>query len=255
MLDQADAWGRVAAKYDDLFVDPYAEGGSNPVLRSLARLPGRTSMTIGDLGCGTGPLLPHLVRQFNHVVAVDFSEAMLAEAKRRCKGFKNISFHLLTFAELEKLRGKLDVAVSMNSLVSADVSILDEALRGMKQTLKPGGKLWGIVPSLEGLNYHVMLLTDLGLEKGMTLPQAQQFAAKKAELHGYDLNTATFTFDKIRQHLWLRIEVSHRLKKAGFARFQVRQASLPWDQFAQGKALSKYPPSWDWAFQASVAVQ
>ena len=66
----------------------------------------------------------------------------------------------------------------------------------------------GIVPSLEGLNYHVMLLTDVGLSREMTLEDAQQFAAKKAELYGYDLNTATFTFDKIKQHLWMREEVS-----------------------------------------------
>lgn len=250
MHDQAEAWGRVAQKYDDLFVDPYAEGGHNPVLRALAKCRGKSSLTIGDLGCGTGPLLPMLARSFKHVVAVDFSEGMLAEARKRCKGFRNISFHHLTFAELSKLPMKLDLAVTMNSLVSADVSILDQALLAMRKTLKQNGTLLGVLPSLEGLHYHVMLLIDLGLERGMTLADAQQFAARKAELHGYDLNTATFTFDKIKQHLWLCDEVNYRLKKAGFSKFQVLQASLPWDQFAEGKVFAKYPKSWDWAFRA-----
>ncbi len=250
MHDQAQAWGRVAQRYDDLFVDPYHEDGDNPVLRAISRLKNKASLVIGDLGCGTGPFVPQLAKQFKAVVAVDFSADMLGEAKRRCRALKNVSFYHLPFDQLHKLPGKLDLAVTMNSLVSHDVSVLDRALSAMRQTLRPGGRLLGIVPSLEGLNYHVMLLTDVGLAREMTLEDAQQFAAKKAELYGYDLNTATFTFDKIKQHLWMREEVTYRLKKAGWKNIKVRKAGLPWDQFAEGRALTKQPLSWDWAFSA-----
>jgi len=251
MIDQAEAWGRVARKYDDLFVDPYEEGVKNPVLRALERMPGKAHLTVGDLGCGTGPLLPKLARTFKKVIAVDFSAEMLSEAKIRCKGHKNISFHQLRFDQLNELPVKLDVLVTMNSLVSSDVQILDNALQGFRQAIKPGGVALGIVPSLEGLIYHVMHLTDLGIERGMSLTDAQAFAAKKAELFGYELNTATFTFDKIHQHLWMRDEVRYRLKKAGFKNIQLRKAHLPWNQFAEGKVLAKYPPSYDWAFRVS----
>lgn len=252
MHDQALAWGRVAHKYDDLFVDPYDQEGHNPVLRALARIKNRSSLTIGDLGCGTGPLLPKLARQFKQVVAVDFSAEMLKEAKNRCKKFKNISFYHLTFDQVDQLPMKLDLAVTMNSLVSADVDVLDRALCAFRKVVKPGGKLMGIVPSLEGLHYHVMLLIDLGIQRGMTMPEAYAFSAKKAELYGYDLSTATFTFDQIRQHLWQREEVTYRLKKAGFSSIQVRKAGLPWDQFAEGRVLVKQPQSWDWAFSVRV---
>jgi ubiquinone/menaquinone biosynthesis C-methylase UbiE len=250
MHDQAQAWSSVARRYDDLFVDPYHKDATNPVRRALEKLPGLGSLTVGDLGCGVGAFLPWLAARCKRVVAVDFAEGMLGEARERCKFLKNVTYHHLSFTELRQLPDKLDVAVTMNSLVSADVSALDGALASMRQALKPGGTLFGILPSLEGLHYHVMLLIDLGLERGMTLEKAQRNAAQKAELHGYDFNTATFTFDKIRQHLWLRDEVGYRLARAGFTKFQVRKAGLPWEQFAEGKALKKYPQSWDWAFKA-----
>jgi SAM-dependent methyltransferase len=254
LQDQAQAWSSVARRYDELFVDPYHKSATNPVLRTLEKIPNARDLTIGDLGCGTGPLLPWLAERFGQVVAVDFASGMLAEAQIRCKSRKNIVYHQLTFDELGKLPMRLDVAVTMNSLVSADVGLLDRALVGMCSVLKPGGRLLGIVPSLEGLHYHVMLLIDLGLKRGMALEKAQQFAAQKAELHGYDFNTATFTFDKIRQHLWLGEEVRYRLKKAAFERTQIRKAGLPWEQFAQGRAFSKYPKSWDWAFSGQNNV-
>lgn len=251
-MDQSRAWGLVAQKYDELFVDPYQEDGHNPVLRAISGIQGKSSLVVGDFGCGTGPFLPRLASQFKHVIAVDFSEEMIKEARRRCKGLKNISFFQLPFDHLDELPQQVDLAVSMNSLVSSDVSILDNALSSMRQAVKKQGRLFGIVPSLEGLFYHIVLLTDLALDRGMSLADAQQFAANKAELHGYDLNTATFTFDKIHQHLWLREEVEHRLQKAGYRRIQVRKAGLPWNQFAEGRTLKKFPQSWDWAFRVTA---
>jgi SAM-dependent methyltransferase len=254
MNDQARAWGAVAKRYRELFVDPYHAQGSNPVLRALEALADKRSMVVGDLGCGTGVLLPKLARWFKEVIAIDFSEEMLEQARESCRFAENISFHHLAFEDLHKLPRKLDVAVSINSLVSADVSHLDRGLAAMRATLVPGGRLLGIVPSLEGLHYHVMHLIDLGVARGMDLVKAQEWAARKAELHGYDFKTATFTFDRIRQHLWLREEVRHRLRKAGFRRWQVLKARLPWDQFAEGRALARVKQSWDWAFVAKRSM-
>ena len=37
---------------------------------------------MADLGCGTGPLLPHLIDRFASVIALDFAPAMLREPAR-----------------------------------------------------------------------------------------------------------------------------------------------------------------------------
>jgi SAM-dependent methyltransferase len=250
MPDQSQAWSNVAGRYDELFVDPYHREGSNPLLPALARLPDKKLQIAGDFGCGTGVFLPYLAKQIRHVVAVDFAPGMLKEAQARCRSCSNISFFPIAFDQLHHIPKEIDVGVSINSLVNSDVALLDQALRGMRNCLRPHGRLYGIVPSLEGLHYHVMLLIDLGINRGLTLDAAYRFAAQKAELQGYDFNTATFTFDKIKQHLWLREEVGYRLRKAGFRRFQIRKAHLPWHQFAEGRTFAKYQKSWDWAFVA-----
>ncbi len=67
--DQDRAWSRQASNYDDLFLDPFRPGVESPLLPALEALEDRGSLTVADLGCGTGPLLPHLVGQFGQVVA------------------------------------------------------------------------------------------------------------------------------------------------------------------------------------------
>ena len=49
-----------------------------------------------DFGCGVGRLVVPLARRYQHVVGVDISPAMLAEAERNCQefGFSNVQFEL-----------------------------------------------------------------------------------------------------------------------------------------------------------------
>ena len=70
-------WSRAAARYDDLFLDPFRPGVENPLLDELQAVPDPASKTVADLGCGTGPLLPHLVGRFGRVVALDFAPGMI----------------------------------------------------------------------------------------------------------------------------------------------------------------------------------
>ena len=74
----AENWD--AATYDRIS-DPQLRWG----LAVLDRLPLRGDERVLDAGCGTGRVTEHLVRRLPHgqVVALDGSEAMLAEARRR----------------------------------------------------------------------------------------------------------------------------------------------------------------------------
>ena len=76
-------WSRAAARYDDLFLDPFRPGVENPLLDEVLAVPDPGSKVVADLGCGTGPLLPHLVGRFGRVVALDFAPGMIAKARKR----------------------------------------------------------------------------------------------------------------------------------------------------------------------------
>src|SRR5262249_10346359 len=131
MSDQASAWSRAAERYEEEFVDPFLPGVENPLLEELLHLsaPGRTA---ADLGCGIGPLLPLLARNFGRVIGVDFAEGMLARARERCLGLANVEFRQEALTELDGLRGQVDVAAAVNSLVLPDVGELELALGAIR---------------------------------------------------------------------------------------------------------------------------
>ncbi len=252
MYDQAQAWSKIASRYEQEFIDPYRGDVHNPMLRALRQMRGLDRLTAADFGCGLGPLLPFLAERFQAVWGVDFAPEMIAQARQRCASLPNVRFLEQPFGDLSPLYGQIDVATSVNSLVLPDVRQLDEALVQIRRCLRPGGKLFGIVPSLDGVHYHTMLLLDRALRSGKPLDAARMNAASLAEHGSYCFAFGRFHFQGIEQHFWQPFEIPYRLKRAGFKRVQMRKTLLSWKQFSGWKELQDYPPPWDWCFLARV---
>ena len=155
-------WSRHAARYDELFLDPYGPDVENPLWEALAAVPDAAKKTVADLGCGTGPLLPYLAERFNRVIALDFAPGMLERAAARLgpEAAARVTFLERPMHDLDDLAGQLDVAVAVNSLVMPDVRLIDRTLRSIRASLRPGGQFLGVVPSIDTICYHLMLLMD-----------------------------------------------------------------------------------------------
>src|SRR5919204_2694800 len=166
MSDQSRFWSAAAQGYEDDFVDPYRPGTRSPLPAALEELAGK-DRTAADLGCGTGPLLPVLAGRFGRVLAVDFAEGVLARARRRCRGLANVQFFARDLTELTPLRGQADVAVAVNSLVMPRLADIESALGAIRALLRPGGHFLGIVPAIDAVHYHTMLLVDRARATGM----------------------------------------------------------------------------------------
>ncbi len=248
-------WSRHAARYDEVFLDPYAPDVENPLWATLAAVADARQKTVADLGCGTGPLLPHLVQRFDRVIALDFAPGMIARAKERLGpgAAPSVRFVQRPMHQLEDLAGQLDVAVAVNSLVMPDVRLIDRTLRAIRAALKPGGQLLGIVPAIDAIAYHVMLLMDRALDRGLEPREAERLAALQAERRYYDFVFGRFRFQGLRQKFWQPFEVEHRLAKAGFTAVTLGKVLYPWDESLAGSGeLEGFPRSWDWFFQALV---
>jgi SAM-dependent methyltransferase len=112
----------------------------------LSRVPRRRLMTVADLGCGSGRLLPFLTRQFGKVIAVDFAPASLALARRVCVG-KDVTFRRRDLRDLAPFRNSLDVAVAVCSIVGPRPEDVDRILAEVRRALVEGGILMAIVPA------------------------------------------------------------------------------------------------------------
>jgi SAM-dependent methyltransferase len=253
ILNQDRHWGRHAAGYDDVFLDSFAPGVESPLWEVLSSIPEPGLKTAVDLGCGTGPLLPHLLGRFARVYALDFAEAMLEKARDRLGLDRagGVTFLSRAMHELDDLSGQVDVAIAINSLVMPDVRLIVRTLQWIRASLRPGGMFLGIVPSIDAIHYHTMLLFDQALDHGLDPKEAEQFTAFHAEHRFYDFAFGRFRFQGLRQKFWQPFEVEHRLKKAGFRGIRLSKVLYPWDEsLAGGAELGDNPPSWDWFFEA-----
>jgi SAM-dependent methyltransferase len=252
MASQSDAWSAAASRYEQEFVDPYHDGVRNPLPAALEALAQSGARTVADLGCGIGPLLPTLARLFARVLAIDFAPGMLQRARQRVAGLGHVEFFQRDLTDLADLAGMADVAVAVNSLVLPDPAQLECALRQAHEVLKPGGVLLGIVPAMDAVHYHTMLLVDRARRSGMPIDKARQNAAQHGEHALYDFAFGQFRYLGLEQHFWQPFEVRYRLRRAGFRRVRLRKVRLAWEQFACAAELARYPPLWDWFFRAEV---
>ena len=128
--------------------------------------------------------------------------------------------------ELDDLAGELDLAVAVNSLVMPDVRLIDRTLSSIRKSLKPDGLIMGVVPSIDAIYYHMMLLIDHSLDQGFPLVEAEKLAALHVERRQYDFAFGRFQFEGLRQKFWQPFEVEYRLKKAGFSAPSSKKCSI-----------------------------
>jgi SAM-dependent methyltransferase len=221
----------------------------NPLRGALDSLADK-SKTAADLGCGIGPLLPLLAERFGRVHAVDFADGMLERARTRCQGLRNVEFWHRRMSDLAELAGQIDLAVAVNSLVMPDMRELEASLQAIRATLRPGGTFLAIVPAMDAVHYHTMLLLGRALERGMPVPAARKNAAYHAEHALYDFAFSEFRYKGLEQHFWHPFEVRPRFRNAGFRHVRVAKVSLSWQQFTGGADLQEYAPPWDWFVRA-----
>jgi SAM-dependent methyltransferase len=249
---QARLWSRHAANYEEYFLDPYRPAVVNPILRGLKAIPDARSKSVIDLGCGTGPLLTHLVDLFGSVTALDFASGMIERSKARLKRRADaVTFLNRRMYELDDLVGTFDVAVAVNSLVMPDTREIDRALRSIHAALRAGGVFFGAVPAIDAIHYSTMLLMDRALDEGKEPEEAERTATEIAEHHLFDFAIGRFMFQGLKQKFWQPFELEYRLRKAGFREVRLEKLLYPWDDdIAGGAAFAEQPPSWDWTFVA-----
>jgi len=224
-------------------VSPLQDEVQNPLYTDLDLLP--DGCTVIDLGTGRGDLLPLLARF--KTIAIDFSPAMLAIAKTR----GNATFLQHDARKLQTLRLQADAVIAVNSILQPHFEDIHKVLVGIKASLKPGGTLLAIVPSMEAAMYHGMLVYEREYERCGNEQQAVRRARKIAERDKYAVFRGVFDDDGERQKTFYQFELVHRLEEAGFTNITIKKVLYPWgEKNGTYEDFPGKPELWDWYVSA-----
>ncbi|HJQ83332.1 MAG TPA: methyltransferase domain-containing protein [Candidatus Binatia bacterium] len=242
-------WDRVADDYFAAVVSPFSAGVPRALLRALdaARTPERT--VAADLGCGIGTLLPALADRFRRVLAIDFSAAMLARARTACRA-RRVTFHRADLADLAPFHERLDVAVTVNAVLTPDVERLDRIFDQLRRVLRPGGALVGVFPAMEPVLYQGFLIHERE-RRVHTAPRARARTERILERRKYDFVFGTYRAGARVQKFFYAFELGRRLREAGFRRIRLGRVAYRWGDAVGGyESFPGEPPMWDWLVRA-----
>jgi SAM-dependent methyltransferase len=98
-----------------------------------------------DIGCGIGRIEQALAPRMRHILGIDLSPAMIAEAKRRCTGVANAAFAVCGGTGLAQFaEAGFDLLLAIDSfpcLVAEAPAIAGRHIRDAGRLLRPGGAL------------------------------------------------------------------------------------------------------------------
>ena len=248
----AQVWDRISESYFEEISTPFQAEVVNPLLDYLDGFPGRENLTVADLGCGIGNLLPFLAGRFKKVVAVDFSPKMLSAAQENC-AYDNVQFCRQSLTDLSVFQGQFDVAVTVNSVLAPSLDVVDQILLGVAGTLKPAGILAGIFPSMESVLHEGGLILDWERQRSENEQQALRRAQRKTKTSCYDFIAGLYTEGEDCQKFYYSFELRRRLQKAGFRGLQFGKVLYPWHKEDGEIRFSSEPRLWDWFVRATVS--
>ncbi len=248
------AWDKISEDYYSEILSPLKDCKYNPLIHDLKALKSK-KMSVIELGCGLGELLPLLEENFRVVTAMDFSPEMIARAKERSTK-PNTEFLVKDIADLAGMDASFDVAVAVNSIISSDLMKLNRMVGNIFKILKPGGILFAIIPAMESYIYQNMLYVDRELEKEVPQEKVIIQASKKLDHKSYDAFHGFIDFEGHIQKAFYRFEIIYRFGKEGFINFDIVRVPYRWMKWKEAGQMY-YPredPPWDWYFTCKKPV-
>lgn len=130
-------WDNIASLYD-LFENVYNGKVYKALGQTVAAFVEPTDRVL-ECACGTGAITLQVAASCEQIVATDFSDGMLKQARKKCRKLGNVVFEKANIMALDYETASFDKVVAGNV-----IHLLDEPQKAMEELMrvcKPGGQV------------------------------------------------------------------------------------------------------------------
>lgn len=235
-------WNRAAACYDDDIFSVLRNDRNGVLLRAMDQVANPRGVA-GDLGCGSGIILPEVARRFGRVHAIDLSPKLVEIARASCRRFTNIEYGAADLSRRGKALAtlpKLDVVVNVNVLIAESRSLREAILENLIRALRPGGHLLLVVPSLESVLWTTTRLAEWNRRRRTPrLPDKVVDAKRTGE--------GIVKIEGVPTKHYLREELELEMTTRGLKVQALEKIEYHWDtEFDEAPKWMGAPFPWDW---------
>lgn len=239
-------WEKIAPDYNEEIFDVLRNDKKAIITSAIKKMAG-ASKTVMDAGCAIGKWLPVLSPAFKKVIAADISAKNLVIARKKYPGLTNVEYLRADMSGKAKLP-KCDAIVCINAILTASLKKRNQFFSNLSSSLKKGGQLLLVVPSLES-----WLLTRLVQNRWKIDRQLfnDKFSAKEGLKKYINLQQGNADIDHVATKHYLREELMWLLSRERFIIEDCQKIEYDWTtEFVNPPAWLQKPGPWDWMFVA-----
>jgi SAM-dependent methyltransferase len=245
-MEQRAHWNRIGSSYQEEIFDVF-RSDRNQLLSKILEKYSNPDHTAIDFGCGVGRAFEYLSPSFRSVLALDISDSLLEIARKA--DYENITFkqHDLT----KPLKAKADFGFCCNVVMLPEVDENRTMLRNVRKSIKPGGHVVMVLPSLESFFYSAWQLIEWYKKEG-TSPEH----IDASELAGFkgtkaDLVQGIVRIDGVKTKHYLQTELEVLFRDSDFTKVIINKLEYDWTtEFSKPPKWMKDPYPWDWIIEA-----
>jgi SAM-dependent methyltransferase len=200
-----------------------------------------------DLGCGPGKFLPLLGQHFQSVHGCDYSEDMLATARKETE-LPNLTLERCDLRRRAPKCAPADFVICVNTLLHPQLSARERMWPNVAASVKRGGHLVLVVPSLESALFSRHRLAEWNLRSGIPAKEALRRSfgnddPNSAQIARGGVLDAGGTLTK---H-YLQEEIESTGSRFGLSLESCQKIEYPWTtEFHRPPRWMKAPFPWDW---------
>ncbi|MBW8038955.1 MAG: class I SAM-dependent methyltransferase [Planctomycetes bacterium] len=240
-----DYWDSLAPSFEQSVMQ-IAEHDLDSTLKNQIRRVAKGRRLAADLGCGVGSLLPLLCQSFSKVYAVDFSSALLQEAKNRLK-HPNVHFVQHNLAGDRRLPWTADVTFCVNALITARPSHRKKIGLSVFKATKKAGLSVIVVPSLESVFHTYHTIVRCNVKDGYKRHHAMRSVNRLFKTEVVSPADGIVNIGDSPTKCFMREEITTFLSDIGFEVAKIQRVQYPWhEEMTNAPSWLKAPYPWDW---------